>query len=133
MPRRSFAGNIAANNGETADVDSFLIGRMNAGVVVDLSLQKPTGSTLNGEVRVVDAEGNLIADGDGTINEVGTFTTTEPGNYYAQVLATSGAGSNASYVLSVEVQDDVPPEVVAVSQLPAEAENRRIPDETHFR
>ena len=117
------AGNVSAADGDTADIDSFLIGRMNAGVVVDLSVVKPLSSTLNGEVRLVDSLGNLVADSDGAIDESGSYATPAAGDYFGQVSATSGAGSNATYVLTVAVDDDVPPEVVAVNALPANGES----------
>ena len=80
------AGTVMAPEGSNTDEDYFALGALNVGNQVELNLQLPAGSTLNGMVSLVNSSGTAVADTDGN-PEDGHFLATiaADGSYYAKV------------------------------------------------
>ncbi|MBN2474703.1 MAG: Ig-like domain-containing protein, partial [Pirellulales bacterium] len=114
------AASVMAAEGSNADEDFFYLGRLNPGVIVDLSASRPISSTLDPRVRVVDATGTELTDADGNAGD-GAFlaTVAADADYYAVVSANDGAGPSAAYLLDVDLTDAAPPTMVEVVGLPA--------------
>ena len=82
-------GTLMAHENQVFDVDYFSIGTFNAGNTVALDLRLPSTSSITaGHLRLLDADGNPIADEDGDPND-GQFlaTLTDDGAYFAEVSA----------------------------------------------
>ncbi|MEQ9407652.1 MAG: pre-peptidase C-terminal domain-containing protein, partial [Fuerstiella sp.] len=116
------SGTIMATEGGTnTDEDFYSLGILDSGNIVNLSTQLPALSTLTGKVRVVDSSGTDVADDDGNPNDAGfsgDITVTD--QYYAVVEATSGAGPLANYLLQIDIEDTVAPQVTSLTGLPDE-------------
>ena len=80
------AGTVMAPEGSNTDEDYFALGALNVGNQVELNLQLPAGSTLNGMVTLVNSSGAAVADTDGNPAD-GHFlgTIAADGAYYAKV------------------------------------------------
>ena len=109
------AGVVMADEGATTDQDTYLIGYLKANSTVALTLAYPAGSTLDGQVQLLNEAGTLVAEGNGTL----AATTTAGGRYYARVLANAGKGIDGAYVLNLSVGDSSAPTVTAINGLPA--------------
>ena len=72
-----------------------------------------------GQVRLRDSLGRILSDEDGTSGD-GEFTATltSDGVYYAEVLATSRAGTNGYYLVHAQVGDTIGPRVVSIARVP---------------
>ncbi len=115
----SVAGAVMSPEGSNSDEDLFNIGLQTAGNVVELSVDLPGSSSLDAQLRLVDASGVAVADADGDATD-GHFlaTLTQNDVYYAEVQANSGAGLFGTYVLNLTVTDAVPPTIRYVNRLP---------------
>ena len=115
------AGTVMASTGSNTDKDLFLLGTLNAGNVVDLSVSLPTTSTLAPNVTLVDANGAALADENAPPVD-GQFlaTISTDGVYYAKIESGDGGtpGPWAQYLLNVDVTDLTLPKVTSVSPLP---------------
>ena len=114
------AGTVMASEGSNTDEDRFRWGNINAGVTVELNLRLPSYSTLVGTVTLVAADGSVVADTDGNATD-GHFLAVMPadGDYQAMVVAVSGAGYRAQYLLDIDLTDPVAPRVTGVAGVPA--------------
>ncbi|MBN2291620.1 MAG: pre-peptidase C-terminal domain-containing protein, partial [Pirellulales bacterium] len=120
---------VAATIMSGDDEDYFSLGSLNAGNQVQLDLRLPNGSTLDGNVVLVDSSGTVVADDDGILTDSDyQATLITPGAYYAKVEDNSGAGNYAQYILDVTIVDTVSPKVTGVSGLPAEGRTAHLPN-----
>jgi len=113
-------GRPALPDAGNTDEDTFDLGRLNAGNIVEINFRFPSGSTLAPRVTLLNSAGSTVVDEDGNATN-GHFRATLPaaGSYYARVEANSGAGSSAQYILDVTIDDNVAPKVTAVGRFPA--------------
>ncbi|KKL54360.1 hypothetical protein LCGC14_2266190, partial [marine sediment metagenome] len=105
------------------DEDYFRWGTVNAGNVVELTVSVPSISTLRPKVRLIDSDGNDVADETADATD-GHFlaTISEDGQYYALVEAAAGEGVLGLYLLDVSILDAIAPLVTSVTGLPADGE-----------
>lgn len=71
------AGAIMADEGAQTDDDLFSLGTFNTGNVVELTTQLPSQSVLDPNVWLIDADGNALADEDGSPGD-GHFAELRP-------------------------------------------------------
>ncbi|YCM44551.1 FG-GAP-like repeat-containing protein [Verrucomicrobiaceae bacterium 227] len=100
--------------------DTFNLGNLAEGTLIELDLRLPSTSNLNGILELFDFAGNLKAQGlagdSGLSLQIGNG---EDGTYYARV-SEAGVGSlMAEYLLNIAVSDVQPPVIVSTS-LPLE-------------
>ncbi|MCA9188365.1 MAG: PPC domain-containing protein, partial [Planctomycetales bacterium] len=115
----SIAGIIQGTEGTNLDEDLFQLGVLNTGNLVSLSIRLPNASSLVPRLAILNSSGAVVTEEDPN-NLTGTLTATVSENdvYYARVVAESGEGPDARYVLDVHIDDDVAPEITGVNRLP---------------
>jgi hypothetical protein len=99
----------------SSDVDTFQLGNMRGGDIVNLLSTRPAQSTLDPKIELRNANGAILASSMGT----GTIHWTLPQNdiYYVAVSANTAAsaGSQSTYVLNVDVADATAPSVISTT------------------
>src|SRR5688572_2878002 len=114
--RARVAGTIMAGG----DVDTFYLGRLNAGNMVDASTRFPAASSLNAQITLLTATNTALVDADGnTTNGHAQATVASDGDYYVRVTANLGSGPAAQYLLEVTINDTVAPQITQITRLPA--------------
>ncbi|MGH8523960.1 MAG: lectin-like protein, partial [Gammaproteobacteria bacterium] len=92
------AGTVMGPEGAYFDEDLYSLGLLNAGNVIELTVSLPTNGTVVPMVTVIDGNGDVLADEDGSATD-GHFQATvqSSGNYYAQVSSWIGSGLGSVY------------------------------------
>ncbi len=110
LRKGSIIGLIMAGDSSNTDDDYFSLGQLTGGNTVQLWLERPASSTLDGVVRLRDSLGRILPDEDGnSADDRLTATLTSDGVYYVEVLAASGAGTSGYYLLHAQVGDTLGP------------------------
>ena len=74
-----------APQGSNTDEDTYFIGYLKGGTPVQLGLTLPTTSTLDGQVQLLDAAGNVVTDTAGSATDAAFIgTTPAAGGYYGR-------------------------------------------------
>ncbi|MEK7675632.1 MAG: Ig-like domain-containing protein, partial [Verrucomicrobiota bacterium] len=99
------------------DNDFYALGNLSAGTVVSLKLSQPAYSSLAAVLRVYDAGGNVLANGEpGATNLTYTLPEGVSGACYAAVGASEGAvWLKTAYVVDIDLGDAQPPVITASS------------------
>src|SRR6185503_3087649 len=92
------AGTVMGPEGAYFDEDLYSLGLLNAGNVIELSVSLPTNGTVVPMVTVIDGNGDVVRDEDGSAVD-GHFRATVGGsaNYYALVSSWIGNGGGSVY------------------------------------
>ena len=105
------------NEGSTVDVDTYRLGAMTPGDLIEASVRTPGESTAACQVQILDSMGNVLLDGDAS-DARAALTVTTGDTYYVRVVALSGAGIKGHYVLDVKLIDATAPQITRVTRLP---------------
>ncbi|MCP5526590.1 MAG: VCBS repeat-containing protein, partial [Verrucomicrobiales bacterium] len=100
--------------------DYYLLGNLTEGTRITLGLEQPGNSPLDAVMEIYNSSGSLVAQGAASdLSLAYIIPNGGDGAHYARLRAAGGAGLLAQYILSVALEDTVPPVITSVS-LPAE-------------
>ena len=122
--RATVFGNIARNDGSG---DYYRLGNLTVGTIITLQSTKPLSSMANPALAVYNSSGTLLTNAPAGVTNL-TFAVGTNDVYYARVTSPTGAGLFATYLLNIDLLDNVGPTITDVTLPPAGSTNLSILD-----